>query len=260
MGRRGMNFLAAGALLFSLALVGCSSSEDVQDAEYSDTPGMSDPLENVNRAVFGFNRKVDDFVIYPVINGYRFVVPSPARKGVTNLLDHLQNPVYLANQLLQGDLEGAGRVTFRSIVNTFVGFGGVMDVAGYEGYEKMPEDFGQTLAVWGVDHGPYIVVPFLGPSSARDYAGYFVDSFFDPLRWYWFNIDEEHLYYTKMGVRYLDLRNNLKDTLQELEASSIDYYASVRSTYYQAREAAANDKKEVATGQDSVPYFPEYED
>jgi phospholipid-binding lipoprotein MlaA len=226
-------------LSLGLAAAGCSSNAGGYDS--SETPGMTDPLEDVNRAVFGFNRQFDSFVVYPIVEGYRFVVPSPARKGISNVLEHLQNPVHLANNVLQGDIQGAGRTAFRSVVNTFVGFGGVLDIAAYEGYEKVPADFGKTLASWGVNHGPYIVAPFFGPSSARDYAGYFVDSFMDPLRWYWFNIDEQHLYYTKMGVRYLDLRDSLKDSLQELESSSIDYYASVRSSYYQARKTTASD-------------------
>ena len=107
-------------------------------------------------------------------------------------------------------------------------------------YEQ--EDFGQTLAVWGVGHGPYLVVPFLGPSSLRDYAGYAVDTFADPLRWYLHNIDEEGWYYAKLGADYIDLRESLIDVLKDLEASSIDYYAAVRSTYVQRREALVNDQ------------------
>ena len=249
--------IIATLMVLSLALVvaGCSSSENGYDD--AQTPGLTDPMEEVNRAVFGFNRHVDDLIIYPVIEGYRFVVPSPARKGVHNVLTHLQNPVYLANNILQGDIEGAGRTTLRSIVNTFVGFGGLMDIAGAEGYEAVATDFGKTLGSWGIDHGPYIVVPFFGPSSARDYAGYFVDSFMDPLRWYWFNIDEEHLYYTKMGVRYLDLRDQLKDAMQDLEASSIDYYASVRSSYYQARKS---DKERAGGSQEFAADYADFED
>ncbi len=238
-----------------LALTACSSGY-----EDTNTLGMSDPFESTNRAVFKFNEVVDATVINPVIDGYRYVVPQPARTGVTNFLDNLQSPVNLANQLLQGDVDGALRVAFRTIVNTMVGFGGVFDFAAAEGYEGENEDFGQTLAVWGVDHGPYIVVPILGPSSARDYAGYFVDSFADPLRWYAFNTGEEHIYYTKMGARYLDLRNNLKDVLEDLQASSIDYYASVRSSYYQARAAVISDQSGSVVEQDIVPDFPEYDD
>lgn len=253
MKKNNMNFVLASTLfVMCFALVGCSSSSPSSDYDETQTPGLSDPLENMNRKVFEFNQAVDDNIIYPVIDGYRYVVPSPARTGIHNVLSNLQSPVDLANQVLQGDVPGAARVGFRAIVNTFVGFGGAIDVAAIEGYEGESEDFGQTLAVWGVKHGPYMVVPLLGPSSVRDYSGYFVDSFMNPIRFYLFNIDEEHIYYSLLGARYADVRNELKDILEELESGSIDYYASVRSTYYQARESAVNDGGAVA--------FPDYDE
>lgn len=240
-------------VMMALVVSGCASSYDD-----SATPGMSDPFENTNRAVFDFNQTVDSNVIHPIVDGYRYIVPQPARTGVHNVLNNLQSPVSLANELLQGDVDGAGMVTFRAVVNTLVGFGGLFDFAGAEGYTVDGEDFGQTLAVWGVDHGPYIVVPILGSSSVRDYSGYFVDSFADPLRWYLFNHGEEHIYYKKMGVKYLDVRNELKDTLEELQFSSIDYYASVRNTYYQARKALASDQGSIVSDSDDA--YPDFDD
>lgn len=250
-------FLTACLAMMSLAVVGCSTSYDE-----AATPGMSDPFEGTNRAIFEFNEVVNDAVLHPAIDGYRYVVPAPARTGVSNVVEHLKSPAHFTNQLLQGDVDGAGRVVFRTVVNTFVGFGGLFDFAAAEGYEGEGEDFGQTLAVWGVDHGPYIVVPLLGPSSVRDYAGYFVDAYADPLRFYADNVGEEHLYYTKVGVQYFELRNSVKDVLEELQASSIDYYASVRSSYYQARQAAISDRAEAtkAFEDTQVIEFPEYED
>ena len=209
---------------------------------------MTDPFESSNRTIFAFNKAVDKAVIHPVVKGYRFIVPEPGRKGLRNFLRNLKSPVTLANEVLQGDVDGAGKVVLRAVVNTLVGVGGVFDVAGSEGYEYEQEDFGQTLGAWGVGHGPYLVLPILGPSSARDYAGYIVDSFADPLRWYLFNIDEEGWYYAKVGVEYLDLRESLVDVLEELEKSSIDYYAAVRSTYYQRREALVRDQMATPDG------------
>jgi phospholipid-binding lipoprotein MlaA len=222
-----------------LALASCASS-DVQNAE------IADPFEGTNRAVFAFNNAVDDAVIHPVVEGYRTVVPKPGRLGLRNFLRNLKSPVTFANQMLQGDLNGAGDVVVRTTVNTLIGVGGIIDVAGSEGLKYEQEDFGQTLAVWGVGHGPYIVVPFLGPSSLRDYTGYAVDTFADPLRWYLHNIDEEGWYYAKLGADYLDLRESLMDVLKDLESSSIDYYAAVRSTYVQRREALVNDQAPTA--------------
>ncbi|MBP7721071.1 MAG: VacJ family lipoprotein [Alphaproteobacteria bacterium] len=226
----------------SLVLGACSTNSEYREGS------MTDPFESSNRTIFAFNKAVDKAVIHPVVKGYRFIVPEPGRKGLRNFLRNLKSPVTLANEVLQGDVDGAGKVVLRAVVNTLVGVGGVFDVAGSEGYEYEQEDFGQTLGAWGVGHGPYLVLPILGPSSARDYAGYIVDSFADPLRWYLFNIDEEGWYYAKVGVEYLDLRESLVDVLEELEKSSIDYYAAVRSTYYQRREALVRDQMATPDG------------
>ncbi|MCF8496424.1 MAG: VacJ family lipoprotein [Alphaproteobacteria bacterium] len=232
--------LAAGTMLSS-----CSTQNRASNMSADE---IQDPFESTNRAVFSFNKAVDDAVIHPVIKGYRTVVPKPARTGVTNFLRNLKSPVRFANQILQGDVSGAGTEFVRTAINTTVGVGGVFDVAGHEGIKYEQEDFGQTLGVWGVDHGPYVVVPFLGPSSVRDYAGYAVDSFADPLRWYLHNTDREGWYYAKLGADYLDLRDSLMNVLEDLEASSIDYYAAVRSTYYQRRNALTNDQIGSVTG------------
>lgn len=219
---------------------------------------INDPFEEQNRRVMAFNKVIDDNVIHPTITGYRTITPQPVRSGLRNVLRNLHSPITLANQVLQGDMDGAGTVVVRTVINTILGIGGVFDLAGYEGIDYEPEDFGQTLAVWGVDHGPYMVVPFIGPSSLRDYTGYFADGYADPLRLYLFNIDEQPLYYGKFGADYLDLRDSLMDTMTELEASSFDYYAAVRSTYYQHRQALVNDQK--GTAQSSIPSIPDYDE
>lgn len=235
----------------SAILAACANGSD---GSAMDGQQISDPFEKSNRAVFAFNSTVDDAVIHPVVKGYRAVVPTPARNGFGNFLSHLRSPVRLGNQILQGDVSGAGNEIVRTTVNTFVGLGGIVDVAGYEGLELEQEDFGQTLAVWGLDHGPYLVVPFLGPSSLRDYVGYAVDTFADPLNMYWRNVDEAHWQYSRGGAQYLKLRDSLMDVLVDLEASSIDYYAAVRSTYYQNRAALVNDQN------GSGASIPDYDD
>ena len=238
----------------ALLLAACAS--DNQSSVMAGNVEISDPFENTNRAVFSFNNAVDDAVIHPIAKGYNFVLPGPARTGIDNALKNLRSPVNFANQLLQGDFDGAGNVLVRASVNTLLGLGGLFDIAGYEGIEYEGEDFGQTLAVWGVDHGPYLVVPIIGPSSARDYVGFAVDSFADPLRWYLFNIDEKGIYYGKVGLEYLNLRASLVDVLEDLESSSIDYYAATRSAYYQRREALVKDQD----GEFAAPASPDYDD
>lgn len=247
-----ISVLILAVFLSSFSLISCSSTQD--DPIVAGEMVIYDPLENTNRAMFAFNDVISDALIHPLLKGYRTVVPKPARKGLTNFLRNLKSPVLLGNEVLQGDMAGAENVVLRAVVNTFIGLG-LFDVAGYEGYEYEPEDFGQTLAVWGVGHGPYLVVPFIGPSSMRDYFGYAVDSFADPLRWYLFNTEEEGIYYAKVGLDYLDLRDSFMDVLEDLESSSIDYYAAVRSTYYQRREALVRDDNEPS----SLPSFADFD-
>ncbi len=245
------------ALFASFALTGCVTTSSYDSSQ---TPGLSDPFEEINRKTFAFNNVVDRNIINPVIDGYRYAVPIEIRTGLDNALNNLQSPAHFANQLLQGDVKGAGKVLFSTVVNTFVGFGGLIDVAKHEGYTSEKEDFGQTLAVWGVDHGPYVVLPFMGSSSARDGLGYLVDAYADPIYWYSKNVDRTYLRYNKHAVNYLNTRDKLKDVLTELERSSVDYYASIRSTYYQARKKQISDNAVGDALSDAEMEFPDFED
>lgn len=241
-----------------LSLAGCAST----GYNSADTPGMSDPFEPANRAVLSFNTAVNDAIIYPAVDGYRAVVPEEGRQGVDNFVTNLKAPLHFANELLQADFEGAGQVFLRTAVNTLVGFGGIFDIASSEGYEHEGEDFGQTLAVWGVDEGPYLVLPFLGPSSMRDGTGLAVEALADPLRIYAMDVDKDHWHYTRIGVSGFNEHNNTKDILEELEKGSVDFYATLRSSYYQKRQADIRDHK--STGDDGAEEdlmeFPDYED
>lgn len=240
-------------LLLAFSVSACSSTSRVSTSYESEE--ISDPFEATNRVVFAFNNFVDDALIHPLGKGYKAVVPEPARNGVSNFLRNLSSPVRFVNQLLQGDLGGAGNELFRTVVNTLVGVGGVFDVAGYEGYEHEPEDFGQTLAVWGVGEGPYFVVPFLGPSNLRDSTGFMVDGYADPLRHYLFNTDREAVYWARTGADYFDLRVSLIDLQEDLESNSIDYYAAVRSIYSQRRNAMIRDDDPEASAEFDIPDF-----
>lgn len=236
-----------------------SSDVEVQQAELNQTESietglsagdgdiglgsLTDPFENTNRAIFSFNRAVDNAIIFPLLRGYRTVVPQPARTGVSNFLKNLKTPVRFANQLLQADFTGAMDELTRGVVNTFVGVGGVIDIAGIEGLKGEDEDFGQTLGVWGIGHGPYVMVPFFGGASTRDLTGYGVDMYVDPVRLYLDNVDKNDVSVVRTAAGYVDFRDSLMDVLKDLEYSSVDYYASVRSSYYQRREALKYDNK-----------------
>lgn len=231
-----MTFKFLPLALASVAILALSACASGPDGE------IADPIEGVNRGIFKFNDAVDTAVLRPVAVGYREAVPQPARTGVRNFLRNLKSPTIIANNLLQGDLEGVGNSTTRLAANTMFGLGGIFDVAGAEGVRYEEEDFGQTLGVWGVGNSPYIVLPLLGPSSARDATGMIVDSYADPVKLWLTNTDNEGWYYGLVGVRTIDTREALLDVLDDLKKNSIDYYAATRSSYAQRREALVRDE------------------
>lgn len=250
-----VEFRKSGLVLMAIAGLGLSAcSTNSADRHMGE---VYDPLEPLNRTVFAVNDTLDQTVAKPVAKGYRAAVPSGIRIGLRNFLTHIKSPVILANEVLQGDVKGARRVLFRTVVNTFAGFGGLVDVASWEGIDHESEDFGQTLAVWGVDHGPYLVLPLLGPSSARDATGLAVDTLADPLRLYLYNTDQEEWYYARVAASSVDKREALIEALDDLRRNSFDYYAAMRSAYYQRRAALVNDED---TSMMSGPVIPDYDD
>lgn len=234
------------ALLSALTIAGCSSQNTGADQN------INDPIEGVNRTTLKVNEIADKAILLPIAKGYRAVTPRAGRTIIGNFLRNLNSPVVIGNELLQGDLKGAGNATARVVINTLAGFGGILDLAAEGGIEHQPEDFGQTLATWGVGDGMYVVLPLLGPSNVRDLSGRLVDSYADPLRTYLFNIDEGHLHYARLGTDIVSKREQLIEVVDDLRANSFDYYAALRSAYYQRREALINDGASVD--------IPEYDD
>lgn len=197
---------------------------------------QNDPYEPMNRAIFNFNSKVDNAVAKPVAKFYNRAVPQFARNGVHNFLTNLDKPVTFGNDILQGEGERAGETIGRFTVNTTLGVGGLVDVASMVGIPDHSEDFGQTLGVYGVGEGPYLVVPFMGPNPPRDLAGDVVDIFMDPTTYIKFH-GSDTWYAVRSGVSVLDLRARNIDTLEQIERTSIDVYATTRSLYRQYRAA-----------------------
>lgn len=230
--------LCAGIVL-SVALVGCATAPtDPVEREIYDE--ANDPVQPLNEAIFEFNMAVDRAVLRPVAQAYEFILPDLVRDGVRNFLRHIKTPVILANDLMQGDFDRAGETMGRFIFNTVAGFGGVFDVAGEAGIEYHQEDFGQTLAVWGVEEGPYLMLPFIGPSSGRDAIGIIVDAGLDPLRWWGYNSDDfviENNGLIRTVAEAVDTRSRNYKQLEDLEETSLDFYATVRSLYRQQRES-----------------------
>ncbi len=191
-----------------------------------------DPLEPLNRGIFVFNQAIDEMLLKPAARIYIAAVPDGARAAVSNVINNLKSPVTLANDLLQGDLDRAQATIARFAVNTIIGFGGMADVAADLGTPRHSEDFGQTAATYGVGEGPYLMLPFLGPSNVRDALGRVVDRFFDPLD---YALDGSASF-ARAGVEGLDQRARFLDVSEALEKTSIDYYASIRSVFTQNRD------------------------
>jgi phospholipid-binding lipoprotein MlaA len=246
---------AAAALAVVALASGCASTP--QDPEAAAVRAeLDDPLEPLNRYVFDVNDGLDILLLRPVADIYRGVVPEPIRTSVRSFLRNLRSPIDFANEVLQGDVEGAETAAARFLVNTTIGFAGLADVAAEAGLPYTEEDFGQTLAVWGVAPGPYLVLPVLGPSNVRDTAGYAVDSLADPVNIYLRNNDASWLVFTRLGVTAVDNRSRTIELVDDLRANSIDYYAAVRSLYRQNRANQINDGA-AAPGADEFPDFEE---
>lgn len=228
------------ALILASALAACATkppaSDAVARAAYEEA---NDPLEPFNRTMFKVDAGLDQVIVRPVIKTYRFIVPEGGRKSVDNFVNNLHSPITFINDILQGEISRAGTTLGRFVVNTTVGFLGFFDVGTKVGMPYHSEDFGQTLAVWGLSDGPYIYVPLLGPSTLRDGTGFLVDSFAtDPLSWY--NRGDGSMgwvQWASFGLIYIDTKDVTMDVLDELKKSSLDYYAALRSSYRQIRAA-----------------------
>ncbi len=242
-----------------LGTAGCASNKDPGKIQIAGDIAAEDPYEELNREIFEFNDSVDQTFIRPVATAYKENVPKNFQDNVTSFLRNLSSPINIANQVLQGDFEGATTDVMRALVNTGFGFFGIADVAQSAGLEYEQEDFGQTMAVWGIDHGPYLVLPLIGPSSLRDHTGNMINSFADPVRIYLFNIDEEEWVYARMGASIFEARAQLVEILDDLRENSFDYYAAVRSSYYQRREALVEDKNPNKASIDDLPDIPDYD-
>ncbi|NQV54782.1 MAG: VacJ family lipoprotein, partial [Rhodospirillales bacterium] len=208
-----------------------------------------DPIEPTNRGIFEFNQVLDKALIKPVTGLYRAVTPEAAREYIHNFLQNLRTPVILANDVLQGAPSRAGTTALRFLINSTIGIAGLGDPATSIGFERHDEDFGQTLAVWGAGEGVYIMLPIFGPSNPRDAVGRVVDFFLDPINWWVQNSGNDVVGWSRTGLGGIDTRNKLWDVLEDLEKSSIDFYASIRSLYRQRRQDEITNGK----GSNSAP-------
>ncbi|MCE2491148.1 MAG: VacJ family lipoprotein [Alphaproteobacteria bacterium] len=222
----------SAAFAANVVLAACATPPADDPEARAELAAINDPWEPFNRAVFEFNRAVDQVLFEPVAQAYRGVVPDFGREMVKNFLNNLRSPVILANDVLQGEKDRAGDTGSRLMANTIFGLGGLFDITEIEFHN---EDFGQTLAVWGVDEGPYLVLPLLGPSPIRDTVGLVGDTLMDPVFWYAHNTEHYAIPWVRFGMRANDTRSRNIETLDEIERGAIDFYATVRSLYRQRR-------------------------
>lgn len=232
-----------------LALAACATPPPADDPEaVAEFKELNDPLEPTNRVIFDFNDTLYTHVFRPVALGYRGAVPEFARDRINDFLTNLKVPVVFVNDVLQGNFPRAGEAIERLTLNLTFGVGGIMDVATPMGVPRHDADFGQTLAVWGVGEGPYLVLPVIGPSSPRDGVGYLVDSFADPLDQYLQDNNLTWVAETRFGVTVLTVFESNVDVLDDIKRSSMDYYSAMRSAYRQRRTAQINEATSPGVG------------
>ncbi len=227
------------AAVLSLSVTACATRPPATDREaVEEFEANNDPIEPFNRAMFAVNGAIDTVALRPAAVAYRAVVPPPLRTGIRNALGNLRAPTILLNDILQGAPERAARTAARFVINSTLGIGGLVDVAEWQfGLPGHAEDFGQTLAVWGVGEGPYLFLPVFGPSNPRDLVGTAVDAVASP--WFWFGQGEvvEALRWARFGLTILDAREGVLDTLDEINRTSLDPYSTLRAGYRQRRAA-----------------------
>jgi phospholipid-binding lipoprotein MlaA len=231
----------SGEIIGSKGSVPAAGAANGEEDEYA-VAEVADPLEKLNRGVFWFNDSLYTVLFRPISKGYEFVFPRPVRKGIDNAFENAKFPVRLVNSTLQGKLKLAGQETGKFFVNSVFGVGGV-----YKYSDRIPElvdlsaeDSGQTLAKWGVGHGPYIVLPLFGPSSAREAVGLAGDYALNPVNWGWYfhghNHDWTLIPPAANTLRSMPEQLKTYDTARE---NALDEYLAVRSSYIQARAEAA---------------------
>lgn len=238
---------AGAAPAFALAAFALSACVTV-------TPeNAEDPYEDFNRSMYAFNDGLDKAVIEPVAKGYRAVTNEPIRGGVTNFVNNLGEPITFANEVLQGKVGDAAGTVGRFVINTTVGIAGIFDPAGAMGIQRTDEDFGQTLGVWGVGPGPYLVLPFLGSTNPRDLFGLGADFAMNPINHAEFESDDE----VRIGLGVLGGLAAREDAIEAIDGirDQIDPYTTVRRFYVRNRAALIGNSEPSPKPAGEVPEY-----
>jgi phospholipid-binding lipoprotein MlaA len=240
LGRNARPRLAPLAAMLAVIMVSACAQVPKDPVDRAEFYKLNDPLEPMNRVVFKGNMTLDKYVMKPVAVAYNDTVPSDVRDSVHNFLDNLSSPYILANDLLQGRFHNAAATLGRFMLNSTYGVLGLVDVTADSGGPKYHDaDFGETLGVWGIPQGPYLVLPFFGPSNPRDAVGIAVDWFADPTDNV-LNIYSTAAVDARTGADILDERARMVGPLDDVQRNSIDFYAAIRSLYRQNRRSMIN--------------------
>ena len=230
-------------LALLLCCGGCAATTPTASTTADDADTEHDPAEPVNRAIFKVNVAADHAVMRPVAQAYADHVPEGVQKGIHNVVQNLKEPAVAVNDALQGNVNQAWQSVQRLAVNSTVGVAGIFDVASQLGLPPHKADFGQTLAVWGVGEGPFVELPLLGPSNARDTVGTAVDMALNPLTFVG-GAPATYAGVATGSANVVDTRSQHLHDLDELERNSLDYYATLRSVYRQHRDAEISAAKQ----------------
>jgi phospholipid-binding lipoprotein MlaA len=242
-----MKSQSAALLLGSALFLGACASTGAKNPD--------DPYEGFNRKMYGFNDSLDRAVLEPVAKGYRAVTNKPIRKGVTNFTNNLGEPLTFTNELLQFKIPDAAGTFGRFVVNSTIGVVGLFDPATSFGIKRQDEDFGQTLGVWGVKPGPYLVLPFLGSTDPRDLVGQGVDIGLNPINYARFDGDDT-LRISNWVLGGLSARESAIETIDDVRETQLDPYTTLRRFYVRNRAAAV---RNAATVTNPVEDVPDYE-
>lgn len=217
--------------ILALALVGAALLSGCASVPKDSGQNPDDPWETLNRQTFAFNQGLDFILIRPLAKGYQFITPKPVREGVTRVFQNTMEPSNAVNNVLQGKVEEGILSLFRLMINSTVGVVGIFDVAQMVDIPRMSEDFGQTLATWGVPKGPYFVIPVLGPSTVRDTVGLVPEVFLDPNTY----VGRDWFVWPWWGAKFVNARERLLPVTDMLD-KTVDPYVATRNAYLQQRQ------------------------
>ena len=211
----------------------------VQGCATLGTGDPRDPIENVNRSIFSFNEFMDEHLFDPVGNVYQTITPDFVDRGISNMFSNIKDISVIANDILQFKLGQAVSDIARFVFNSTIGLLGFFDVSTPMGLPKHYEDFGQTLAYWGLGSGPYLVLPFLGPSTVRDTAGYSVDTLMNPVAYVGNDAHRAGI----MALNYVDFKADLLSTGDLISEAALDEYEFTKNAYFEKRENLIHDRE-----------------